>query len=80
MTLPKKKKDPLVSELFQEYKQKEPEFIKRFATTIWKRADNTDRAGRATRQTAKAFLHRQYFSNVWINMTAPKMWKKSSPL
>ena len=41
----KKKKDPLVSELFQEYKQKEPEFIKRFATTIWKRADNTDRLG-----------------------------------
>ena len=76
----KKKKDPLVSELFQEYKQKEPEFIKRFATTIWKRADNTDRAGRATRQTAKAFFASSIFFQCLDQYDCPEDVEEVQPL
>jgi hypothetical protein len=75
-----KKKSELAGELFEQYKDKEPEFIKRFATTIWKRADNTDRAGKATRQTAKAFFASSIFFQCLDQYDCPEDIKEVAPL
>ena len=75
-----KKKSDLASELFEEWKKKEPEFIKRFATTIWKRADNTDRAGKATRQTAKAFFASSIFFQCLDQYDCPEDVEEVAPL
>ena len=78
-----KKKQNLQEEakaLFQEYKGKEPEFIKRYASTLFKRADDTDRAGKATKQTARAFHAASVFFQVLESYDCPQDVEEVSKL
>lgn len=78
-----KKKQNLNEEtkaLFQEYKGKEPEFIKRYASTLFKRADDTDRAGKATKQTARAFHAASVFFQVLESYDCPEDIEEVSKL
>ena len=62
-----------------EYKQKEPEFIKRFIPPYGSEPSNVP-IGLGVQHAKQPKLFYVVVTNVWINMTAPKMWKKSSPL
>lgn len=72
--LEKKKQnlDEATKSLFQENKGSEPQFIKRFATTLFKRADDIDRAGKATKQTARTFHAASVFFQVLESYDCPE--------
>ena len=75
-----KKQNPAIREAFQQQKGLEPEFIKQYASNIFKKADDIDRSGNASKQTAIAYLAASTFYQVLSCYDCPADVEEVKPI